>query len=555
MSQENETTLSILMDENTIANLERAASAMERAGKAMELASKSASHSSDFYEHGGRPASGLLSRTGRPSTGFAEQGGRAGHHDGLNARDVVSGRSLVNQIHGGGQHGATKQDGPTTAERMLSGLQAAERRMSDHGDTGQLFAVFSRAMANTASSMEKLNDSTLTAGQRIQGFAESLPVVGQLARGLRELGNAVTGTTDALHRQAQSADRIAANMAAVHATEGQKIGMNIEGAGRLGRASVAATMAGRGFAGLGVADLADRNNPMMFGSWVRQIDISRQEQGARLGLAEAQARHDAAVREQEKALTGRDKVRGEFDKADKRFQAAEAAGRGWSWLSVTGGTKTEIDEAGRARKQASDDLIAKEQHLQEATRARQESALEMERKRGEIIQSNISREQERLGILQQQEGLVRAQTQAFGGALKPQRQMAVSFLRQAEQKGWGSLMPSQLDMISRMGGGQRVQRELERRGEADPLTGEFRRLLGEGGNMPQGLSENLESQDKSRRSIAEMQMNLEASTTKAFAEKFDKFIDTLLKSMDRVVQEKAKELETRQRLGNNSRGN
>src|SRR5579872_1106727 len=49
-----------------------------------------------------------------------------------------------------------------------------------------------------------LNNSMLTQAQKTQSLAESLPIIGGIAKAVRELGEAANGTTDALRRSAEA---------------------------------------------------------------------------------------------------------------------------------------------------------------------------------------------------------------------------------------------------------------------------------------------------------------------------------------------------------------
>ena len=509
MADSDDVRLSILMDENSVAQLERAALAMERAALAMEKSSGAARNSTAQY---------------------GATGGTAGDSN--------------------PSQGATR---PTAAERMSDGMRWMENRFSDSGPTGQFFAPISRAMGNFGNSLDKLNDSTLTTTSRMGAFVETLPVIGQFTRGLREAISGLAGLSDRLRTQSQIAETAASINQGVRTSFDFQGGLEVERAIRSGRAGMAGAMAGRGFAGLGVDDPANLYDPFQATAFTRQISIAQQSQLVQLGIGDATSRVTALDEQIRRAEQNRrlaeDRVRGS-QAMDSRARA------GVSWMGyLSGSDKGDIDKSSRELLNNRQDLIAWEEKIRDLTRQRQEAGIDLERKRGEELQLNVTREQERLRVLQEQEGLVRAQTQAFGAMYPGQRQMAVNFLRQAKEKGSDTLTPFMLTFLRNAGAGQWVAREFERRGEKDPLNKEFQQLQGPEGNMPQTLGENLAAQRQAQKNLAELSMKIEASTTEAFSREFEKFVKTLISQMTAIVKKQSDLIGDRQQISNNVRGN
>ncbi len=68
------------------------------------------------------------------------------------------------------------------------------------------FATLGAAASTAAKGINTLGDETMTAGQRTRAFRESLPLIGNIFRGFRELNQAMTGFADTMRRIGDRAD-------------------------------------------------------------------------------------------------------------------------------------------------------------------------------------------------------------------------------------------------------------------------------------------------------------------------------------------------------------
>lgn len=514
-----EAKVSILMDNaQAAAELERAAAAWERAANAQSAATK---------EQKEAAASQLLAaqaaaRVARERTSSLQQ---SAYQQALQASGVPSGLYATMGAPGSGLGGAMG------AAAGAMGVYAA-----------------GHAMSAAAGAMAKLGDSTKRFDERLMSAAEGIPVVGTLVKGFRDLAEAVKGSADAMRRQAMAAEAIGGTMPMQHRARYAEMGAGTQAGVLRSTSTFWAGQARRGFAGLGVADPRNLYDPYQAGAFSRQIGLAQSKQGILAGIAETEARGRGLNDER----VGLDNLRtGAMDRLRSAQGDEQKARAGAHWLgsSVFGNSKAEIDRASRAQLQASRELMEIEQKIKENTENRQQNAMELERKRGELVGHSIALEKERLTVLKEQEGIVRAQTQGWGRATGAERQVATAWARQA-QRDPNSLARGQWDYLQRFAPNF-VARHMEQRGEADPMLREFQALTGTLNNTPQGLGANLREQQDVEKRIAELSTKKSADTARLLEGAFGKFTDDIIAALLRIVKIRGDEIRNGQTIRNN----
>lgn len=426
------------------------------------------------------------------------------------------------------------------------------------------------AIQQVAHGLSALGNSFLDARQKVQSIVESIPVLGTLMHGLRELGEAVSGTADVLRRQAMAFSLRGAEEPATLRNVQEEGALRMRGAGLAAVAAARERQAQAGLAGAGLA--APRGaalyDPLMMGRFGRQLGLAQtrltheaelaglqaeaekiQGRGVQLDAVRSSLRDDlAAAKAREEAIRaepgwGNAGIRGAQAAGPVGFAAGHAAETFGFGDYFTGGYKGRLDEAMRERVLAAEKLELIEEQIAGHQKETQASQAALAQKRKELAQDDLAMAREKLGVLREQEGILRGTASSFYRMVGGEREMLLAWKKQADEKGFDSLLPTQVDDMVSMGGGagsvvgRWAERNIAQLMDKDPGFKEFAKVWDDpalkGG--PLGIGQNLREQARLEKEIWEMSHKVEAKAAASFNAAFDNFLDRLIKAMDGKV--------------------
>lgn len=435
-----------------------------------------------------------------------------------------------------------------------------------------------RGLSGLARKLDILSDPFTTGHQKVTGATESIPVLGTVLRGLREFGEALQGLNTKLKLQAFEAEIESTKEPLRIEHESQRYGLGIRQAGRTGLARARAAQAAAGFAGTGIADPSSVFDPLVMGRFSRQLgyaehrmtlEAERTGLGDELGALEAEGVRlqdvmGAATHNRDKAMFRRDIAQLQLGGQMPAIGPDPFSAFGQiAMRSVSGGAAKPQADLQRAHL----DLVREEAQVGQVAKQTQENILQIQEKKSaiaqkdkEIAQAGIALEREKLGVLREQSDIIRGSSQSYFRAIGGRREMALAWLKQANEKGFQTLIPQQVDEIVGVlgqAGGRWAQRNYEQMASRDPKFQDALRQL----NDPalQGadfnLGKNLEAQRDLEKTIWDMTLKTEAKATAAFADAFGTSIDRLVAAMQKVMDAKVAELDARLRMQAQGRNN
>lgn len=524
-----EAKLSILMDNSqAAAELERMANAWERAAQAQKEA---------MNRGLGSPMGRAWDATNAAGSGMGATVGAAGATE--DWKRAVSGlRASAQELKT-----AVEAAGRMASGQRPAGMFGGMGGMLSGAMSAAGVAAAGQGMSMVASSLDKLNDSTLSASQRTQAFAESLPLVGSFVRGIREMTEAVQGVTDRLRRQALAGEIHGLENPSRLATEFKQGELSTSSAGRRGLADYWQGQARAGFAGLGVADPRNLYDPYQRSAFSRQIGLAQSRQGIQAEIAEVEARQRGQEKERKNAEWEAGVASNDAGEAKENYERLRKEKGGPTFLGInvySNRNKAEIDQAARDAQHTAQLEIQAREKLKRITEEGQQTAIELEQKKSAAVRASIDIEKEKLTVLKEQEGIVRAQTQSWGRATGAERQVMLAWAKQA-QKDPNSLARGQLDKLANYAPNM-VARIYEQRGERDPGLREFQDLTKDLNNTPQGLGDNMREQQALEKKIADMSAKSAASAAEASSKAFDSFVKQIIDQFDAILKAKLAEL-------------
>jgi hypothetical protein len=315
----------------------------------------------------------------------------------------------------------------------------------------------------TATSLgDAFNNSTMGTTQKFESAAKGF---GPTKMGW-DLASSLTGTTDMLRRQ-NAIYEDAAKQVAVLARAFAEAAVVIKQAGGLGDTSRVHGLAPLvGFAGGDRSTVAGERAfqqasamvPLEIARRRAEINSSAAYLGAgRAGIKTAEAEQEVA--EAQKAFDNRKE--------------------NWEQYGKNGGQGMR-ERAALGLQQRALELEAAQAKLTAARKAEQQSVTEAVQAESQVRKAGIAVEQQRLSILIQQENRVKNQATTFASLNEAEKSQALQIAQMAKTRGVANLTPEQRGLLSRAGGGEFVNKELEKLGAADPRFKQLKGLLGEG---------------------------------------------------------------------------
>lgn len=541
-------TILIEFEQQSASALEKAGQAMERAAKAMERAAGAA----QGWGGAGNPFAAFNNPGGGPAwPGSVGWPGAAGGRDWTTwGSSDLAGRSRMPEPGGGG--GAGAKDAATGWTKLAAEFYLVQ----------QALGMLTTGIKNVAGMFEALNDSTATTRQRFNNLADSVPVLGSITSSVRSLFDGIRGTTNALRVQEQRAgvmtEQGQVEMQAIQTRHRLEVGS----AGHFARGDYWLDRQRRGFGAYGIADPANVMDPYQKQFFAAQLGIgqARERTGADLAANKAEM---GQLQKQEQELLAKEQketlmyglAQSREKKARRRADAefSSLGGQLGSWFG--GNPKVDIDAAARDSLEALNRLEQTRTQLIETRQQMQAKAVENQQKEAENARHDLDLEKSKLEVLRQQGDVARGTAHAFGRMLPGEKRMILSAIGQANTKGFGSLLPFQMDLIARGGPATQnwLQRNWERQAEKDPYQAELRGLLGADANMPQSLQANEQAQLGAMKNIDQLSKNLEARMTTSIGDAFDRMVDKILEVVERKIQDAGNRARSGNVVANNGR--
>lgn len=338
--------------------------------------------------------------------------------------------------------------------------------------------------AGATNTIAARNDATLSPEQRSEKMRESLPIIGGLLKGFRELKEAADGTTNKLKLMAQHFEYDTAVIRA-HNEAGRGEAANIAAQFSLKRAAYAQNEyadAKAPMAQLGAGDQSTVAGERAMEQARRRLPLEMAERQARLGKVGARADVMDTTREAEKA--------------QQRFDQAKAARE-----AAIGDVQGASGKVGRRQAEfnLSRSLIELEARRNElvAARERQQASI------GNAVQAEsahrkalIGIDRERLQVLVEQEQRIKGAATSFGALSEAEKTEAVEVANRAKQQGFGALTPEQKALLQRAGGGDFVQKGNENIGLRDDRFKQIQEAIGEKADLRGVQKQRVELENK-----------------------------------------------------------
>jgi hypothetical protein len=331
-----------------------------------------------------------------------------------------------------------------TAEKDLARLEQDRSNRLGVGVQKALIAVASVrgveiGLNSVAHMADIASDSMKTNAQRMRGVAESISILGTVAKAWNNFIDAVTGTTEKLRRIALDFAMANAGLAAMGAGSSELRGLTAQQDKYRARA-------------LSLRDAtALALTPMPF-------DESRF--GEQEATTTAHAAHEGALRASKAARiylgdTTRRVANSQRYVSDAQVKFDRARDAYYAEKQRNGGTdRGAVAEAANQMQFRHNQLLMEEGHLREELKRHQEASLDAARQESEVRKSLIGVDQARLGILKQQEGIMRTQAQRFGMMNPAERAQVFTTALQAKAAGFESLTPAQKSLLQSAGFGE-----------------------------------------------------------------------------------------------------
>lgn len=424
------------------------------------------------------------------------------------------------------------------------------------------------AMSRFADGLNKINDPLMDAGQRFRAVTEGLPVIGGFIKGLRELQEAVSGVAGRIALNTRKHQLDTPRTLGWYETMQSEYGLHVRQSGLAGAAETLAEQEKGGFAGLGVADPGNPLDPLQMARFGRQIGYARERQGleaegARLNqeTIERNSRLQQLERERKK-LAVRDESR---ENAIARIEEARKRGYDVSYRTgerVKVGSnygKVQLVKAAEDRILIAQEALKVEEQIKKVKEEQQAGALAVAENQKKTAENALHAEREKLALLREQGELLRGTAQSFGRSTAGERAMALAWVKQANEKGFDSLIPKQVATIEKVYGpvaSRWAERNYTQQAARDPNFKEAVAAFGDpslkGANLDPVA--NVRQQVELQKTLVELGQKVETKAAAAFEKAFGNSIDGLVKAMERIVNARVAELEARLKHGEVVRG-
>jgi hypothetical protein len=447
-----------------------------------------------------------------------------------------------------------KMDGPGIGEQAGAAFGAVTAKLNAFANvTSQ---VTSR-LADVGKAAALMGDAQLDAAQKSRLLAESIPVVGGMIKSFNEFKDGITGVTTALQYLQRDLDLTLQKKVAQQEFYGAERSGRLELAGARGQAV--------GLSGQALVEQTFGSTATAQGQREYQAQLARQP--ALLAQRTARAEIDATkfkVKEIEKLEK---EEQGRLERA--RMQESEAAGRlrqrevaeekrqrslnkiitsGPVGLIVGAGMQAfgSEDRVGRSAakidtQKAITDQLNAQNNLLSIQEQKKQAAVQLAKAESDLRKSAIELDKSRVGYLDQQMGLIKSQSTAYGLLNAAEREALLQTVEQVKKHGLGSASEEQRGLLHRGGFSEYLQNEAFKNAERDPRIAKAREALGIKGDFASLEKERNEAQ---ARILKAVQLDEQKYATQT-ADAFDKILTRVFQILGERLDAKFREIEAR----------
>lgn len=501
---------------------------------------------------------------------------------------------------------AKRGHGPTANDQFSQfnqNLSSALRGGRTGENLEQLGNTVGGVMGKFGKHLTTLSDSTLTSAQQMQQIARDLPIIGGLIAGAQAMIQAPQH--DVIYQGGITADKARSDSSSNWAMMQRRAGIRQQEAEATGIATERDKQHRAGFAGLGVAIPDNVHDTMGAAHFSRQIETAQRIQDVRAEKSGIEARKAAQEKEldelrEKRGVEDGDKstglARGVWNANQHAADIEKRKPSNKSWVDYVGnvagadrpgrtwnefGTALQGNRAGRTWNEAFHQSLADEKKPEDTKKSHdglqahkdfqtannrviekeielRGTAADLVRKQGEELKALAGHDKDRLSLLRQQEGVVQGQVQSFGSLTKAQQSMAIRLLEKSRDRGFDSLSFGERNDLRRYGGGQVVDRGIEKMMDKDPDFKKFQHLIADNTGDPtaprKGLGEIRTEARGLEIKLAETRTAIEASTTKALQGSFAGLEEAIVALMSKVALSLKGEITMRTILANMAKG-
>ena len=360
------------------------------------------------------------------------------------------------------------------------------------------------AFDQVSKSAKIMGDANLDAAQKTRLLSESLPIIGSFVKSLNDFKDAVTGVTARLSQIQRGVEVSRGQRSATFEYEGAVQGVNFQ------RTDLEGKRRGQRGAGLVNQKFGDTSTAAGQRAYEAQLAqqpglLARRQAEADIAAARYKANELDKLEAKQQALADRARRESMAAQAQNVQAGQPAAPKPW-WQRGLGGAArgavqgipfigpaaavgiaaaagTGEDKVGRAAGAAAMEKAAAQQiQVQNQLLAIQEQKKQnlaaLAKAESDARKATISLDKARVGVLDQQLGLIKSQATSFGSLTAAERQAVLEASRQAKTQGYGSLSEDQKGLLSRGGFSEWLQDQQAKSGLASPLLAEANRNLG-----------------------------------------------------------------------------
>lgn len=404
---------------------------------------------------------------------------------------------------------------------------------------------FSTALSVTAKAIDAFKDSTLTAGQAQRKIAESIPLIGELAKSFNELSDAVSGRTRAIREATQSDVLTSAAQAADLQAYNQNLPLQQQLNDLRARAQLQTPeRGGVPFVGFDApardtfqGEIAyqqyERRQPLEMDQRNKQIDLEAAQQAVNAARQEREARErDVKAREDIRKREG-------FDLA---FMASDRTEGVFGGGSPSGAA---LDAYQRTKEAIAEEIKAREQ-LKTATQQEANAVQAALKAESDLRKANIALAKDKLAVMKEEAQQIASTAQAFGSLSALDKQAALEAAQAYSQKGYDQLTPEQKQALQGAGFGQQLAFAAQQSALNDPTFAAISALFGQ--------SADLKGKQKA---IAELQAQIaldvqldEKQFANAIKETLEPLIKQIIESNEKIAALLIKKVEVGQGQAN-----
>lgn len=364
---------------------------------------------------------------------------------------------------------------------------------------GKAFQFFGQSLAIG-------QNAAMTNAQKMEAFGQSIPILGTFVKGWTDFRDAVSGTTEALRRQAAAYEDNTKKQEILFAAERQYDSLRREKeAARAAHVSAGEIDAsgrlrgGLGNGGYSAPELTGKSG------YAQEQKYREYERMAPFREKELNLARSIGAEEIKTALIQKDSAglrKNNLSLVEDERQMRQDLGRAMRLENSYIEMKAEKDRLIKGLLANQQAQINNMTQLEENAVKAKESGLAKLRMEAELRANNVAQQREELAILKEKEDRARGQLEAWGMLTKGERIFAQQAANQAKTQGFGTLAESQKAILAKAGAGDFLAQEARRNAQADPDRKRFAAAIGE--TMADDF-------DKIRKQRVELNANIEAN--------------------------------------------